>query len=953
MRKIILRKTILNVKKLLLNLSIILLVINVIKADAQGKISGKITDGKTGETLIGATVLIQGSTKGAATDVNGNYILNTAPGSYTLLVRYVGYDTKSISEVEVKSGQVTHLNVILSASQGKALNEVVVKGTYRRESVAALYAQQKNSVQISDGISADVIRRSPDRNTGEVLKRVSGTSIQDNKFVVVRGLADRYNSNMLNSAILPSTEPDKKAFSFDIIPATFVDNIIVYKTATPDLPGDFAGGSVKTITKDLPESKFFDASVSLGYNSKTTFKNNFIDPQPHGGLDFLGYDDGSRKLPAAYSNVKNNYTSGLSNDQKIAVAQQFPNTFGYQTGQFNIPNIGVQLSLGNVKTTRKENKLGYLFAFNYRTAHQVTEGNRIEYNPSNTGSSNDLVNYQYDRDNFTNSKTLGAILNMAYIYGKSKIVWRNLYNNDFSINFEQTSNGRNFEASTSDPLRYRGYSNQTTQNGLYSSVLEGQHSLGSKSNFIVNWNASYGLSYRNQPDQRIVTIYTPLNQPEYISLSSENSPKPNDLGRIYSTLHEDIYGAGANVTYLFKWLGQSQQFKAGGLFNYRDRTFSIDALGYVDQIGFGNKPIPFTNGVDITNVFSSSGLQNNGIALARLDLSSTDYDGKAALGAGYLMLENTFTDKLHLTWGARVEHYDQNLQARGKAKQDYVNTDVLPSANLTYNLSEKTNLRLSYFSSVNRPEFRELADYQYYDYQNNFNIRGNPNLTRSTISNADFRFEYYPSGGEIISASVFYKRFNDPIEQINLGNDNLSFANANSSRDYGVEMEIRKKLNFIDNESFLRNVTLYVNASYINATVSLPNRNVSTPLQGQSPYLINTGLFYLTNNGDLSFNILYNRIGQRLAFRGQGDAIDIYEKPRNVIDFQVGKSLMHKRAELKLTVSDILHQPTALYYNYGSLDKTAYKEGEDKIIQSRFAGFGTSLSFKYNFGSTR
>lgn len=942
-------------KKLLYNFLIFLIFFSFtgsVAAQNTGKIAGKITDKKTGETLIGATVLIQGSTKGAATNVNGNYLLGgLAPGTYNLLIRYVGYTSKSISEVEIKGNEVTRLDVLLDSSPGNALSEVTVTATYRRESVAALYAQQKNSVQISDGISADVIRRSPDRNTGDVLKRVSGTTIQDGKFVVVRGLADRYNSNLLNSATLPSTEPDKKAFSFDIIPANFVDNIIVYKTATPNLPGDFAGGAINTITKDLPDNKFLDATFNIGYNSKTTFKNNFIDPQPHGKLDFLGFDDGSRKLPDAYANVKSNYTSGQTSAQKIGIAQQFPNTFGYQSGQFNMPNIGLQLAMGNSKMTKDSNRLGYLFAFNYRTAHQVTDGNRTEYNPSNTGTSNNLINYQYDRDNFSNSKSLGAIFNLAYIYGKNKIVWRNLYNNDFTIDFEQTSNARNYEASNDDPLRYRGYSNQTTQNGLYSSVLEGKHTLGAKNNLIIDWNASYGLSYRNQPDQRIVTIYTPLNQPEYISLSSENSPKPNDLGRIYSSLHENIYGAVANLTYLFKWLGQSQQFKTGGLFNYRDRSFSIDALGYVDQAGYGNKPITFTNGVNIDNIFSSSSIQQNSIALARLDLSSTDYTGKANLDAGYLMLENNFTDQLHLTWGARVEYYDQQLKASGKAEQNYVNTDVLPSANLTYNLTSKANLRVSYYGSVNRPEFRELADYQYYDYQNNFNIRGNPELTRSTISNADFRYEYYPSGGEIISASVFYKKFNNPIEQINLGNDNLSFANAVSSRDYGVEMEIRKKMNFFG-DNFLKNLTLYVNASYINATVNLQNRNVSTPLQGQSPYIINAGLFYLTNGG-LSFNALYNRIGQRLAFRGQGDAVDIYERPRDVIDFQIGKTIMHKRAEIKLTVSDLLHQATSLYYNYGSLDKTAFKAGEDKIIQNRYAGFGTAISFKYNFGSTR
>lgn len=925
----------------------------IIYAQSTGKIAGKIIDKKTGEILIGATVLIDGTANGAAANIDGSYVLaNVVPEKYTLVVKYIGYNTKQISDVEVKANAVTYLDVVLDEPAHQTLKEVTIKGSFRQESVAALYAQQKSSVQITDGITADIIRRSPDRNMGEVLKRVSGTSIQDGKFIVVRGLADRYNVNMLNNAILPSTEPDKKAFAFDIIPSNLVDNIVIYKTATPDLPGDFTGGAVKIITKDMPESKFFEATVNVGYNSKTTFKNNFIDPSPHGGLDILGYDDGSRKLPDAYKNNKANYTGGLTGAQKIDIASRFPNSYNYETGVTSLPNLGVQLSLGNVKNTKRDNRFGYIFALNYRTGHQITEGNRVEYNPSNTGTSNNLINYQYDRVNATNTKALGSVFNLTYTYGKNKLSWRNLYNNDFNITFEQTNNALNYEADQNNPLIYKGFSIETTQNGLYSSVLEGQHSLG-KRNIQINWNASYGLSYRNMPDQRIVTIFTPVGQPDYISFSSANSPKPNDLGRIYSSLNENIYGAVANITYPFKWIGQSQQFKFGGLFSYRTRSFTTDALGYVDENALGSTRIPLTGGLTTSNIFSAESITQNHIAFARLDLSSIDYDATANLNAGYLMLNNSFTKNLHLIWGARIENYDQTLSAIGKGKRNYINTDVLPSANLTYNLSSKTNLRLAYFKSINRPEFREIADYRFFDYQNNFIIAGNPNLSRSTINNADMRLEFYPSGGEIISVSGFYKKFNNPIEQVNNGNNILSYANAISSTDVGAEMEIRKKLNFIGIAPFFRNLTFYVNASYINAKVSLPGRNVSTPLQGQSPYLINSGLYYLTEGGDLSFNILYNRIGQRLAFRGQGTNIDIYEKPRDVVDFQIGKQLLKKRAELKLTFSDIFQQATSLYYNYGSIDKTAFNAKEDKIIQQRFAGFSSGLSFKYNFSSIR
>lgn len=934
-------------KKLLLAVFAIFTISLNLAAQETGKISGKIIDQKSSETLIGASINIDGSTQGTAADVEGNYILSgLKPGKYSLVVRYVGYQSKSISDVEVKAGQVTSLNIALTEATTQSLKEVVVKATFRQASVGSLYAQQKNSVQISDGISADIIKKSPDRNTSDVLKRVSGTSIQDGKFVVIRGLSERYNSNLLNNAQLPSSEPDKKAFAFDIIPSSLIDNVVIYKSGSPDLPGDFSGGLVKTTTRDIPDNKIMEVSLNAGYNSKTTFKSNFISPQPHGKYDFLGFDDGSRDLPSAYARRRKSYTS-LPDDQKLAITQKFPNNYSVARDQTSLPNFSFQFTTGNSKTLKNSNRLGYNFSLNYATSHNVVTGDRMGYNPGVAGLT--TPNYSYDRNEFANAKRLGGLFNIAYIFGKNKIAFRNLYNNDFVINYEQTNNGLIYGTQT--PTAYRGYSIETTQNSLYSSVLEGKHTLGAK-NIVVDWDLSYGLSYRNQPDQRVVTIYTPENQPEYISLSSQNSPKPNDLGRIYSSLTENIYGGNAAVTFPFKWLGQSQKLKGGGLINYRDRSFTIDALGYTDAIGFGNRPVAFTNGINNDNVFSPESVKANGLVLNKLDQSSTNYDGTAQLNAGFLMLDNKFTDKLHLAWGARVENYNQTLSAPGKKKVNVDNTDVLPSANLTYNLTEKTNLRASFFDAVNRPEFRELADFRYFDYQSNYTIIGNPSLKRSTSSNADVRFEYFPSNGEILSVSGFYKKFTNPIEQIQLDNDQLSYQNAVSAKDIGVEFELRKNLDFISEGSIFKNFTFYLNASYINAKVTLRGLDnkpysASTPLQGQSPYLINSGLYYTSGSGNFSANILYNRIGERLKYRGVEGSVDTYEKPRDVIDFQISKKLS-KRAELKFTLSDLLAQTNAYYFNYGNAGKTAYTAGEDKIIQNRYAGTSAVLSFRYN-----
>ncbi len=339
-------------------------------AQSTGKLSGKVTDKKTGEALIGASVLIEGISKGAASNVNGEYsIIGIPAGTYTVLVRYIGYQSKQISEVQVKRGDATSLNVILDEANTQQLQAVTVKATFRQESNNSLYAQQKNSSRVSDGISAEAIRRSPDRNIGEVLKRVSGATVTEGRFIVVRGLGDRYNTTMLNNAVLPSTEPDKKAFSFDIVPSSLVDNIVINKTATPDLPGDFAGGAVQVTTKDFPDKKIVTLQLGVAGNTKTTFKD--FKQGSMQKLDFLGgFDNGSRSLPATWVRLnKNDYvTAPLA--QQTAITQQFNNSYGVKHQFKGYPGQNLQLTVGNTKQFSNDSKLGYVASFTY--------GNNIE-----------------------------------------------------------------------------------------------------------------------------------------------------------------------------------------------------------------------------------------------------------------------------------------------------------------------------------------------------------------------------------------------------------------------------------------------------------------------------------------------------------------------------------------------------------------------------------------------
>lgn len=907
-------------------------------ATKSGRIVGKVTDKKSGEALIGVTVLIHGTANGTVTDVEGNYSLPVTSGVYTVDFKYIGYATKSIGDVKVEGQVPITLNIIMDEPASQNLKEVVIRGTFKQETINAIYVAQKNNAVVSDGISADLIKKSPDRNTGDVLKRVSGTSITDNKFVVVRGLAERYNTTLMNSNLLPSTEPDKKAFSFNIIPSSLIDNIIIYKTASPDLPGDFAGGAVKVNTKDLPNQPFTELSLSLGYHTLTTFKD-FSAAGPKGKLDWAGFLDNSKDLPSAYTSVQDQYSNLPSADRKT-ITQQFPNTFGDIRNSTSLPNIGLQFSTGSTMQMENGHRLGYLLAVNYGTSRRLTQGERsdfdIEKNQMNFSAT----------DNFEESRNLGALLNLAYSYNKSKIAWKNFFNNDFDLNY-LTRNGWNFR-SAGDTMLVNGSSAETTQNGLFNSVVEGTHQLGNQ-HIIVDWNASYGRAYRNQPDQRIFSSFNNNDpqQPYYVIISNVNSPQPNSLGRIYSNLTENIYGGGLNVTVPFKLFNENAKFKAGALKNYRSRDFGVTALGYTD-VRYGQN-ITLDKGLNESNIFSPENLEKYNIVLSKLDLNSTDYKGTSDLNAGYLMLDNRLLKNLRMVWGARIENYVQELKSPGKANQKYTNTDVLPSVNLTYNLTEKSNLRGSFFMAVNRPEFRELAAYSQYDYENDFIIRGETELKRSTSLNADMRYEFYSGIGEIISASVFYKKFTDPIEQINLGNKILTYQNAVSATTIGAELEVRKNLAFLASNSFLKNMTFYVNASLINGDITLQNRgNLSSPMQGQSPYLINSGLTYAAPEG-FAFNILYNKVGERLKFRGEQGGVDVFEKARDVIDLQLSKSILNQRGEIKLNVSDILAQPIRYYYNYDAEGKTAYDPSVDRVINQWKPGSTISLSFKYKF----
>jgi TonB-dependent receptor len=906
------------------------------------RISGKVIDIDNNSPVVGASIVIEQNKKGTNSDAEGGFFLVLPQNEkVNIIVTSVGYEPKTLKNISTGiAGQIFEIALKRASSQ---LSNVTVRsaGT-RRETISSLYLQQKNSSSISDGISAEVIRRSPDRSTGEVLKRVSGASVQDNKFVVIRGLSERYNTSLLNNSILPSTEPDKKAFSFDIIPSSLIDNLVIYKSATPDLPGDFSGGAIKVSTKDFPAKQLSEFSFSAGYNSLTTFQD-FYKSSDEGKLDGLGlFDNKSRLIPAPYYKRRGAAFFNTSPEFKREVTKLFPNTFGFNPAYQSTPNLSFSYTGGDTKIIGN-NKLGFIYSLNYGAGRRVADRVRSDY----LSTSDKLFQYQYATTNYDERKNLSALLNLTYTYGKSKLSWKNIFNNDFTKT-TAIRNGRS-EVNNPEVFYYKSANNEAMNNGLFNSVFEGLHSL--KKDWTIDWAASYGLTYRNQPDQRILTFVTNSDDPSryFLKVGYENSPEIRNAGRIYSFLTEGIYGVNLNLSKQFNWLGKQQKLKFGTYNYFRDRNVQVDALGY-GTLNSVRTPVEITKGLNFSNVLQPAIIDQYNLSLANIPSQSIDYKGQVVSNAGYVMLDNKFSDKLKMTWGARVEKYNQKVTAVNKKNIVKDNTDILPSLLLTYSLSNKANLRLAGSQAVNRPEFRELASYETYDYENYISVLGNPDLVRSKNTNADLKYEWFPSAGEILSAGLFYKYFDKPIEQVNLGNDKFSYSNADHASAYGIEVEARKKLDFI-NSAFFNRLTAYANAAYIKGGVTFGGISSSNPLQGQSPYLVNAGLTYSSPKDDFSVNALYNKIGPRLRFRSiLGAALNIYEKPRDILDVQLTKRFAKNKFEVKLTISDILAQPFSWYYKFDpNPSDINYKPGDDRIINSYKYGTTSTLLFKYNF----
>lgn len=927
-----------------------------------GSISGKIIDESTKEPLYGVKIVVQGLGKGALSDMDGNYkIQGLAEGKYTLELRYETYNNLILTDIFVKNGENLTLNVPLSKVVLE-LGTVTVTAKVNKDSNSEMLRLQRNSATVVDGINAETFKKTPDSKASDIFKRISGASIQDNRFVVVRGLNDRYNFALINGAPLPSSESDRKAFSFDIFPANMLDNLLITKTANPELPGEFSGGVVDINTTEPKDKNFQSIQVGTTVNTITTFRN--FETYTGSSTDFLGLGANGRALPSDLPSTID-FSTALNVDKARYAKMLTP---AWTTNdRMALPNLSLQYSLGRNFALKNDKSLSFVAAYSYSKNWSTYQQVRREFEESATTvvQRMELTDTVYVT-NILNSAMFNVKLNLK---PKSYIAFKNLY----SINADDRVNVRKgVREMDNDPKQFERATNfWYTQSNLYTSQLLGKHEIKDKNS--INWTLGFSDVSRQVPNLRRI-VYRKYASTEddpneqYVAVVQNNGSIPTAAGNMFwSDLKERIYSARYDYS---RKLGSSEKWKnevkVGGWNQYRNRNFVSRNLGFSQF-----KP---TNGMFNSSllvlpedqIFSEEnlGLIEEGVGGFKLDeVTNVDdsYKASSFLNAVFASIDSKWNDKIRFVGGLRVESYYQNFQyvEFGSNLNKTIDTnviDILPSANLIYSPTKKLNLRAGFSRTVSRPEFRELAPFTFYDFIIDNIISGDPYLKRALITNTDLRADFYPAAGQSISLSGFYKQFENPIELINRtgtsGAPELYYTNVKSVVNLGLEFEYRINLGVFaaaDTTSFLKNFTIYTNTSIIRSRVDLSDFAGSggeRPLQGQSPYIVNAGLFFTSPNKDWAVSASYNVVGQRIYIVGNVQEPSVWENKRHVIDFQIAKTFGEK-FELKLNVKDLLAQKLIFFQDLDGDRK--YDADKDNTWQEVQFGRNISVSLKYNF----
>lgn len=900
-------------------------------------LTGSILEEATKETIIGANVTIVGTPLGATTDFDGLYVVRgISPGKYDIEVTSIGLETYLLKDVEFKAGETKIINVVMKEST-QLLNEVTITEYRRTNTEAAVLLEVKNAKSVVSAISSQQILKSQDNNAAQVMQRIPGVTIVENRFVMIRGLSERYNNVMINNVIAPSTEVNKRTFSFDLISSGALDRMLIYKSGSPELPGDFAGGVIKIFTIDNVEENFTKLSIGLGYRVGTT--NNQYFQSQGSPTDFLGFDNGFRQLPRDFMPTRRFQNLPRNSDERREQALKLPNNWA-TSQSMALPNYSFGLGWGRNFNLKNGRTLSTINTIDYSNSYQIFNRDFYRYFEWEDRDNPILKRFQFD-DMINQKDTRISVLSVwnYRINANHRIKFKNLFN-QIGENETIIRNGDDFIQRPLDDLRtyLLGYRSRS----IYTGQIEGTHNLANPEDKIT-WVVGGSFLRELEPDLRRFRTYRRKGSEGNFTIIDPPSSNLFDTGRYFGTLSEFTVNQGLDFVKSLDNIIKGFQLKAGYYADYRYRDFESRYFSFLFP-GFGNPRIlDSLASLELDKVFAPENIKPvDGWVLEEGTRLIDSYTAYSVLAAGYAGFELPI-QRWNITGGLRYEYNILGMDSNSDLEPISVRNPVpslLPFINAGYSINPKNIIRLAYGRTVNRPEFRELAPFLFYDYNLAAGRVGNPNLTSATIDNIDLRYELYPRPGETFSFGLFYKYFDNPIENrtiITTEEPQFSYINSPWAKNYGMEIELRKSLRGLTGSSFIDNFSINSNASLIFSEVDLGEgvalvQDRFRPLQGQSPYIVNFALYYDNPTSLFSVSFIYNVFGERIFSVGDVNFPMIYELPRNSLDISIRKTV--GRVTYKLGVQDLLNARYRFYQD-SNRDNKITLDQDDPIFTYR------------------
>lgn len=957
-----------------------------------GKLSGRITDSANNQNLFSASVVVKGSNKGVSSITDGTYILSLPAGTYTIRYSSVGYSAQEVNDIIIKKGETTFMDVALASNSN--LTGIVIKSTSIKkiESQSALYSRQKLSGAAIDVMSVEVIRKTPATNLAQAMTKMPAANVVDGRFIVVRGLGDQYNQTMLNGVVMTSTESNRNAFALDLIPVAVLDNIAVNKTATPDMPGNFAGGIIQINTKEFPSNDFVSIALGTGFSDATLGKDFYGSKRDKS--EIVGFGAKSRALPDDFPSPFNRRgslsTLGLLEQQRyLRLVKNNLAPVNHGPSQLN---ENVQLGYGKTIKFKNNSQFGIVAAIGQRKT-EIFEENTISKDFTDSlPPTPAFLDAYFESKRYRYSSTLGGVINLAYNFGKNKITLKTLYSQILNNTFTERPVGvTNPNTSAIGGFALYGLTYIFEQKRIINSILGGEHRAGKDNGTIIDWNFNTTINNTELPDITNFLFLRDQNNPNLLSLNVNISTIQDALqqnGRAWQKAADFVVGGAFNITTPFTISGSKQLFKAGMLFQNRKREIISSTIIYNNLGGTVDSildPSHLFVGPNLSS-FSSGGE------------SAGSFNAGTSLLAAYASLDNKIGKKMRIIWGLRTENYQQNVAIpRPFYYPLFNNYDIsiaalgakttfnfLPSVNLVYALKPKINIRAAFSNTVARPELKDIAPITQIDYLTFILSTGNPQLKSTSINNYDFRMEYFPTSGDIISVSAFYKKLKAPIEFARNPTDPSFVSPFNTGNAYvkGIEGEIRKKLNFIPFAKWLKNVTLFGNATLLDAKVErqvlggIYGAIEEHVLQGQPKYIINTGFSIVAFKNSFEATVSYNIIGDHVYQFGilspkfvpgfDNNFIPIRVNPRKMLDLSITQDLFKNKCKIKISGTNLLNSSYILYQdnnenekldelikiikpNTGILDNTNTKGGKDNTVTNIKPQRTYSFTISYTF----